>query len=762
MELDIKKKISIVVAFFVFISIAITMIDSGIATSSIYLDYEIRSVKNARNFKKERLKSYFDAKKSEFSHLLSDRTTSDFFINMELVIDTDLEDLEEEGSFPIDNPEVLRMRVDTYGAHFESVANKNNYENIYFIDKQYGYFMHSSNDKNNLGTNLLHGNFSKTLLADIYKKSLKTNKIHFTDFAINELSDSKLTFFMSSPVMNSNEVIGVIIVSLKLEEINKIMSYREAYAKTQSDYLVGEDYLMRSNHHFKKAHTVINSFKNPQEGNMKLDSVRKALNNERGFQKETYFDKEFEIAYDYISIGDDIHWAIISEINTSEITDKVLSAISSQIIIAFLNILIVNLMLFYFIKKIILNPLKNFKNGIHRFFDYLNGNTSTFEELEINTKDEFYYMSKDVNENIRKIKINIEKDKEFISKITKITNNIKEGNFEELLDADAGNESLLKLKDIINDTIIEIKKSLHIAMNTLADYSKNDYTSLADGESLSGDLRKISDDINMVGKAVSNMLTCNKTNASTLDNLASNLNDIVSILSDNDKEQNISIYNINTSINNITKTIQNSSTIVSDIKHMSIKSKETSSIGKELANNTSEAMNDINKQINAILESISLIDKVAFQTKVLALNAAVEASSAGEEGKGFAVVASEVRSLASKSSKAANEIKELVSKAMNYANNGKEISYEMISQFNTLDEQINNTSNLALDISKLSKEQSQSIGIIHNSVDDLTEKITLNSQSIENTNVISKEMQDISDEINKEIKNRKFQEIKKI
>jgi methyl-accepting chemotaxis protein len=170
-------------------------------------------------------------------------------------------------------------------------------------------------------------------------------------------------------------------------------------------------------------------------------------------------------------------------------------------------------------------------------------------------------------------------------------------------------------------------------------------------------------------------------------------------------------------------------------------------------------MNKINKQINSILEGINAIDKVAFQTKVLALNAAVEASSAGEEGKGFAVVASEVRSLASKSSEAASEIKELVSKAISHADNGKEISNEMINQFDILDEQISNTSGLVINISELSKKQLQSIKVIHSSVGDLKTKATLNSKSIENTNTISKEMEHISDEINKEIQDKKFNDI---
>ncbi len=68
----------------------------------------------------------------------------------------------------------------------------------------------------------------------------------------------------------------------------------------------------------------------------------------------------------------------------------------------------------------------------------------------------------------------------------------------------------------------------------------------------------------------------------------------------------------------------------------------------------------LGQSVDEVREFVTLVRKMARQSKLLSLNAAMEAARAGEQGSGFGVVASEVRRLARSSSEAADRTEKLL------------------------------------------------------------------------------------------------------
>lgn len=91
---------------------------------------------------------------------------------------------------------------------------------------------------------------------------------------------------------------------------------------------------------------------------------------------------------------------------------------------------------------------------------------------------------------------------------------------------------------------------------------------------------------------------------------------------------------------------------------------------------TVEALGEASQEIRSF---VTLVRKLARQSKLLALNAAMEAARAGEHGEGFAVVASEVRRLATMSSEAAERTEAIVSGVLSGIDQSRESAKRAVS-----------------------------------------------------------------------------------
>ena len=416
------------------------------------------------------------------------------------------------------------------------------------------------------------------------------------------------------------------------------------------------------------------------------------------------------------------------------------------------NILI-NLILYLFSSKIV-NNLTKVKNGLDQFFRYIKQESDEVAYIKVDSKDEFYDISREINNNIKLIEDNLKRDRDSVDEVVSITSKLIEGDFSSRISTNPSNPQIVILKENINNFLKNMHKNLNQIVDVLDAYKSKDYRQKINIDAR-GELKDLKDGVNHLGdelmaveERIKNSLN-QKSNkllkmANLLNKNMTHLSESIKKESQNSKEIYKKIEDIN---DKVLQTVKSSESMKNNAKE----SREMAQNGKELAQKTMNAIESIHNSTQNIDESISKIDEIAFQTNILSLNAAVEAATAGEAGKGFAVVAGEVRNLASKSSEVAKDIKALIEDTKNRSLNGIEISKEMMDGFLNLNSKTNDTYTIVEEVSSDAKNEENMLKMISSLMEELKLLSDKNSKVVEDTNNLSKEILSISNDLKEEV-----------
>jgi methyl-accepting chemotaxis protein len=269
------------------------------------------------------------------------------------------------GSFDTKSKEYeeIYRQIDPF---FRKYIEAYGYHDIFLICRDHGHVMYTATRENDLGTNLKVGPYRSSGLAKLWAKVVQERKAVMVDFEIYAPSGSEASFIGVPQFAENGEVEAVIALQISTEHLDSIMQEKTGMGETGESYLVGEDFLMRSDSRFSKESTILKT---------KVDTVasRNAVNNQTGMGVIADY-RGIKVLSSYTHLGLDkildsgFDWVIISEIDEAEALAPVWS-LGLKILWAAIILLVLISMVGYFSSRSIVRPLKELAVHVVRMAD---------------------------------------------------------------------------------------------------------------------------------------------------------------------------------------------------------------------------------------------------------------------------------------------------------------------------------------------------------------------------------------------------------
>jgi methyl-accepting chemotaxis protein len=488
-----------------------------------------------------------------------------------------------------------------HGVFADYIAHFGFYD-LFLVDHNSGKIVYSVFKELDYGTSLISGPYRNSGIAKAFNGANGLNDVDsffLTDFEPYLPSYNSPASFIASPIFKEGKKVGILILQMPVDRLNKIMTYNGQWQETGlgdsgETYLVGNDFTMRSNSRFlieskpdylsliksigldKQVVDEIGS-KNTSIGlqSVQTQGTRAAQEGKTDFAIfDDYRGISVLSAYRPLSVKG-LDWVIMSEIDADEAFAPAVSLRNQVLITATLAVAVsigLGLIGAWYLSNTIISPMQNLRA---RLSDIVEGEGDLTARIPITGKDEIAGLSDSFNKFVGHLDTTFS---QLIKSAMRLIPMSKELSF--------GNEALTQASNEQNRQLSKMRDRLYTA-------------------SESSD--KVKQSSELIAQSSNEGATSVSIGLATFQQTEGEI-------------QSLSGY----------------------------------------MNSASSSIDSLKEENDRIVTVIDVISSIADQTNLLALNAAIEAARAGEAGRGFAVVADEVRALASRTRESTLEVSSMV------------------------------------------------------------------------------------------------------